>query len=123
MKIRERGDISYLVYRETPWDVSFTFVPWEEYSGAPVLTLLSGTRCNRMVCCILRQKKLCPPRREDRAFCSLYSLQCQNAQGEGEGHHHHPHTGAGVQKEGAAVPGAGPVPAEALLGGQPAGGG
>lgn len=23
-----KGDISYLVYRETPWDVSFTFVPW-----------------------------------------------------------------------------------------------
>lgn len=28
-----KGDISYLVYRETPWDVSFTFVPWEEYRG------------------------------------------------------------------------------------------
>lgn len=27
-----KGDISYLVYRNTPWDVSFTFVPWEEFS-------------------------------------------------------------------------------------------
>lgn len=24
-----KGDISYLVYRQSPWDVSFTFVPWE----------------------------------------------------------------------------------------------
>ena len=28
-----KGDISYLVYREEPWDVSFTFVPWDEYQG------------------------------------------------------------------------------------------
>ena len=28
-----KGDISYLVYQETPWDVAFTFVPWEEYTG------------------------------------------------------------------------------------------
>ena len=28
-----KGDISYLVYREAPWDVAFTFVPWEEYTG------------------------------------------------------------------------------------------
>ncbi len=24
-----KGDISYLVYRDTPWDVTFTFIPWE----------------------------------------------------------------------------------------------
>ena len=30
-----KGDLSYLVYRETPWDVALTFVPWEE--GAWVL--------------------------------------------------------------------------------------
>ena len=29
-----KGDISYLVYREVPWDVAFTFVPWEDFSGA-----------------------------------------------------------------------------------------
>lgn len=28
-----KGDISYLVYREAPWDVAFTFVPWEGYTG------------------------------------------------------------------------------------------
>ena len=28
-----KGDISYLVYREVPWDVAFTFVPWAEYTA------------------------------------------------------------------------------------------
>ena len=27
------GDVSYLIYRETPWDVSFTFIPWSQWSG------------------------------------------------------------------------------------------
>ena len=30
---RGKGDISYLVYRETPWDVAFRFVPYSEYVG------------------------------------------------------------------------------------------
>lgn len=29
-----KGDLSYLIYREKPWDVALTFVPWEEYQGA-----------------------------------------------------------------------------------------
>lgn len=28
---RGKGDISYLVYRETPWDVTFRFIPYKEY--------------------------------------------------------------------------------------------
>ena len=28
-----KGDISYLVYREVPWDVAFTFAPWAEYTA------------------------------------------------------------------------------------------
>ena len=24
-----KGDLSYLVYRDKPWDVTFTFVPYE----------------------------------------------------------------------------------------------
>ena len=28
-----KGDVSYLIYRETPWDVSFTFIPWSQWSG------------------------------------------------------------------------------------------
>ena len=25
-----KGDLSYLIYREVPWDVALSFVPWEE---------------------------------------------------------------------------------------------
>jgi hypothetical protein len=28
-----KGDLSYLIYREVPWDVSLTFVPYEEFSA------------------------------------------------------------------------------------------
>ena len=28
-----KGDVSYLIYRETPWDVAFTFVPYGEGAG------------------------------------------------------------------------------------------
>lgn len=30
-----KGDLSYLVYRERPWDVALTFVPWEDCQGTP----------------------------------------------------------------------------------------
>ena len=29
-----KGDVSYLIYRETPWDVAFTFVPYAQWAGA-----------------------------------------------------------------------------------------
>ena len=28
-----KGDLSYLIYRETPWDVAFTFVPFGQWPG------------------------------------------------------------------------------------------
>ena len=28
-----KGDVSYLIYREAPWDVAFTFVPYDQWSG------------------------------------------------------------------------------------------
>ena len=28
-----KGDVSYLIYRETPWDVAFTFAPYGEGAG------------------------------------------------------------------------------------------
>jgi len=28
-----KGDVSYLIYRESPWDVSFTFVPYRQWAG------------------------------------------------------------------------------------------
>lgn len=28
-----KGDISYVCYREQPWDVKFRFVPWKEWKG------------------------------------------------------------------------------------------
>jgi hypothetical protein len=26
-----KGDLSYLIYRDVPWDVTLTFVPYEEF--------------------------------------------------------------------------------------------
>lgn len=28
-----KGDVSYQIYRETPWDVAFTFVPYDQWAG------------------------------------------------------------------------------------------
>ena len=28
-----KGDVSYLIYREAPWDVAFTFIPYDQWSG------------------------------------------------------------------------------------------
>ena len=28
-----KGDVSYLIYRETPWDVAFTFLPYDQWSA------------------------------------------------------------------------------------------